>query len=428
MKKLFNSSYVSRASQALVLLMMLFGRSFTGTYLFGFRIGEIIIGVSILFSFYFLFIYFKNGEKINKLFLLLILHTIFNHFYVSGFNLDLYFFRASSYIWIISIFFVYKHFKMELLSLRTGFFILFFVYFLNEIYFPDSIANFFLNNSDKFEYLKAADIFIIYLTVVYICKPYFSSNKVYLNFILYSLAMFMPMLIFRSKGSFFGSVIFFVIILIFYLKEYFLSRNNLIHLIAISIVFFISSFLVYGNLSFDKGDLNIEDESYNIISNLNKIDEIVESKNTTEIFFSFYTKENRLYSTDVTANWRLQIWQDIFSNAIKNNHYFYGFGYKEILPSMDDPERIGSDGLNENPHNFLIYILGRGGLIQVFLILAFYFELYSIAKRKNITREFLLYTIPLIFVSLFDGSMESVRFPFLFYAALGYSFRSIKNE
>ena len=71
MKKLFNSSYVSRASQALVLLMMLFGRSFTGTYLFGFRIGEIIIGVSILFSFYFLFIYFKNGEKINKLFLLL---------------------------------------------------------------------------------------------------------------------------------------------------------------------------------------------------------------------------------------------------------------------------------------------------------------------------------------------------------------------
>ena len=71
----------------------------------------------------------------------------------------------------------------------------------------------------------------------------------------------------------------------------------LIHLIAISIVFFISSFLVYGNLSFDKGDLNIEDESYNIISNLNKIDEIVESKNTTEIFFSFYTQENRLYST-----------------------------------------------------------------------------------------------------------------------------------
>ena len=56
-------------------------------------------------------------------------------------------------------------------------------------------------------------------------------------------------------------------------------------------MFFISSFLVYGNLSFDKGDLNIEDESYNIISNLNKIDEIVESKNTTEIFFHFTLKK-----------------------------------------------------------------------------------------------------------------------------------------
>ena len=51
--KTFNSSYVSRASQALVLLMMLF-ESFTGTYLFGFRIGEIIIGVSIFSSIFYL--------------------------------------------------------------------------------------------------------------------------------------------------------------------------------------------------------------------------------------------------------------------------------------------------------------------------------------------------------------------------------------
>ena len=39
-----------------------------------------------------------------------------------------------------------------------------------------------------------------------------------------------------------------------------------------------------------------------------------------------------------------------------------GFGYNEILPSMDHWERQGTDGSNENPHNFLIYALGRGGL------------------------------------------------------------------
>lgn len=428
MKKFLNSAYVSRASQAFILLIMLFGRSFTGMYLFGFRIGELIIGVSLLFSFYFLFFFLKSSEKINKIFLLIILHTILNQIYISGFYVDLYFFRASSYVWIISIFFLFKYFKIEMLSLKVGILILFSIYLLNEVYYPEEILNFFLNNSDKFEYLKAADIFIIYLTIVYICKQYFLSNKVYLNFVLYSLAMFMPVLIFRSKGSFFGSVIFFVLIFIFNLKEYFLSRNVLIHLMFIPIVFFISSFVVYGNLSFDKGDLNIEDESYNIISKLNRVDEIIDSKNTTKIFFSFYTQENRLYSTDITANWRLQIWQDIISNAIKNNHYFYGFGYKEILPSMDDPDRIGSDGLNENPHNFLIYILGRGGLLQVLLIFTFYIELYLMAKKKNITREFILFTIPIVFVSLFDASMESVRFPFLFYAVLGYSFRSIKND
>ena len=132
--------------------------------------------------------------------------------------------------------------------------------------------------------------------------------------------------------------------------------------------------------------LNIEDESYNIISNLNKIDEIVESKNTTEIFFSFYTKK-----TDFIQQMLQQIgdyrYGKIYSlMQLKIIIIFMDLAIKKFLLSMDDPERIGSDGLNENPHNFLIYILGRGGLLQVFLILAFYFELYSIAKRKNITR------------------------------------------
>ena len=36
---------------------------------------------------------------------------------------------------------------------------------------------------------------------------------------------------------------------------------------------------------------------------------------------------------------------------------------------MNHWERQGTDGTNENPHNFLIYSLGRGGIFQPILII-----------------------------------------------------------
>ena len=38
---------------------------------------------------------------------------------------------------------------------------------------------------------------------------------------------------------------------------------------------------------------------------------------------------------------------------------------------MDIDWRTGMDKLNENVHNFLVNILARGGLVQVFLFLLF---------------------------------------------------------
>ena len=52
----------------------------------------------------------------------------------------------------------------------------------------------------------------------------------------------------------------------------------------------------------------------------------------------------------------------------RNDIFMTGFGYNEILPSMDHWERQGTDGSNENPHNFLIYALGRRSFIRMLVI------------------------------------------------------------
>ena len=55
----------------------------------------------------------------------------------------------------------------------------------------------------------------------------------------------------------------------------------------------------------------------------------------------------RLESTDPTANWRLDIWQDVIFDMVKEDRVLSGYGYNEIFPQMLDPTapgRLGRDG------------------------------------------------------------------------------------
>ena len=63
-----------------------------------------------------------------------------------------------------------------------------------------------------------------------------------------------------------------------------------------------------------------------------------------------------MYSEDATANWRLQIWQDIIEDLSEKELYIFGYGYEEIIPAMDDVERKGTDGTNEHVHNYFVNI------------------------------------------------------------------------
>ena len=147
---------------------------------------------------------------------------------------------------------------------------------------------------------------------------------------------------------------------------------------------------------------------------------IVDERNTTEAFASLFIRDGRLYSEDVTANWRLQIWQDIFDDLQIKNKILFGYGYNEIIPAMDDKERRGSDGTNENVHNYLINIFARGGLFQLTLFLMLHVSIIRLYHQKFGNYSILKLLIPVFIVSFFDTSMESVRFPFLYYSFLGY--------
>ena len=101
-----------------------------------------------------------------------------------------------------------------------------------------------------------------------------------------------------------------------------------------------------------------EDTALNYVEKTtSNLESIVESKNTSMIFSSFYIQDGRLYSTENNANWRLEIWQDVIFNLNKNNLLLTGYGYSSTIPEMELPHRQGSDGTNENVHNFIINIL-----------------------------------------------------------------------
>ena len=151
--------------------------------------------------------------------------------------------------------------------------------------------------------------------------------------------------------------------------------------------------------------------------------QIIENKDTLETLFSFYYLDGRIFSTDSTTNWRLDIWQDVIEDLNLKGKNLIGYGYNEVIPIMLDgsaPGRLGRDGMNEHVHNYFFTIISRGGYVQLIFFLSFYFylikEWYSNSKNLRIFS----YLVPVFFVSFLDISMDGVHFPLIFFLTLGY--------
>jgi O-antigen ligase len=150
------------------------------------------------------------------------------------------------------------------------------------------------------------------------------------------------------------------------------------------------------------------------------LESIIDSKNTTVIFSSFYLENGRLYSLENNANWRLEIWQDVIHNLTNQDLLMRGYGYSTIIPEMDVAYRQGTDGSNENVHNFMINILARGGALSLLIYLTLILYLFILTKRKSSNFLITFYIFSIFTISFFDATNESVRYPFIFYTFLGY--------
>jgi len=441
-------------------LVVLFGRSFTGIYLFEFRLGELMIASAVLLSVIILILPLSSRNiilgKENLITHKLIILSFITTFFLTGGNVsNTYTFQSSSYVWTYSFLFLsYVILKNYKINKKTVYLVALFLpalYILSTIHFPDFLIQFFVNYSDRFDFVKASDLLVVFVASNYFMSLVFKNKRQDFIYFLFSSAVYLPYLLFKSKGAFLPAVIFIFFNLIYFFK--FIKTNKVFSSSVVlfsALLFLISTFHIYGNFNFKKeGQDNFQNVSISdpssVVDNLSKL---VNEKNTAQIFASFYVLEGRLYSQEQMADWRLQIWQDItrdiFWNAdyssnskgnvirkqgdFRTDMFYKGFGYNEILPAMNFAERQGTDGTNQNPHNFLIYALGRGGLFNLIFVIMFHVTIFLYFYKKNNDLKILLFILPVLMTSFFDASMESVRFPFVYYTFLALFLNFYENH
>lgn len=419
--------------------VFIFSRTFMGIYIFGFRVGEIMMGVSLLF-FVISIIFFRN-EVINLFDKNLYITTIFiilifviNVIYSNSSFINTYTYKSSSYIWTLGFFFLgYYFFKFQEISYSYLYFqlsILVYLYFFSIYGLPNSISSFLLTISDKFEPHKGSDILIIFVTIFFVFNRFYKSKLLAFEIFSYFSVAYLPLVLFKSRASFIALLIF-IIYEIAYFKTSLKSslKRRVIFLILLIIIFLQSVFFVSGS-----GFLEENQETFvsEVEYGLNYI-ATYRADPDDEVFRLFYiaeddlgTRTTRIFSTDNNLNWRLQIWQDVIYDLFNKKSLLLGYGYKDIIPAMERIDRQGLDRLNENVHNFPITLLARGGLVTLFLYIYLYSTILLKMKKIHGSYYILPFFLPVFFNTLFDVTMENSHYPLIFYFVIGMMFNKEK--
>ena len=414
--------------------VFVFARSFMGIYIFGFRIGELAMGFSLLIFIISISIFnssniFNNlNKKIFFINFFLIFKTFIVNIFLNGNSISTYTFRSSSYIWTTGfLFFGYQFFRVNTLSknlIYVGIPILIYIYFFSIYGFPQAIIDFILSISDKFEPHKGSDLLIIYVTIVFVVNKLFMDKRLGFEIFILLTSLYFPLMLFKSRASFIA-FLFFSISELYYFRNNINSnyKRNLLLIFLVIFIFFQSVFFVSGS-GFIKAD-EIEAEVEYVATYRNDPDD--------EKFRLFYIAEDslgsrttRIFSSDNNLNWRLQIWQDVIYDLLSKNKLILGYGYEDKIPAMLDEGRSGLDRLNENVHNYVVTLLARGGITTVILYSLLYFMLIKTYKDETKSNYFLIYLIPVLFNSLFDVAMENSHFPLIFYFFSGMLFHKNK--
>ena len=409
----------------LIFSIIFLGRPFTGLKFFGFRLGEILVGIGLVLVFLIIFrlrfvqeLSFVFYTHLYLIFLFLT-YVIFNGFS----EIDTYMFKSSSFIWMIS--YIYLGYFLSKIQILENAFLFFTIplvlIFIFSFYkYPQFLIYFFTNFSDKFDFPTGSDLLLLLVLSNFLVRNYIKNKSLYFWYFFISFSVFLPGLLFKSKGAFLPAALWIIVELV--LMRKYLIKNYLRSLLAVvvgTVLFIASTLFIWGDLTFGRiAEIEEEEDISSIVSDT--LTKNVQKNQTNEIFYSFYISDNRLFSTNNTANWRLQIWQDVYYDLLESGKLVAGYGYFEIIPAMDTPVRQGNDGTNEHVHNFLVNILARAGLLGVLGYIILLYQIIKIYNEKENNYQIIHFIFPLLLTSFFDSSMESVRFPFITYTFIGF--------
>jgi len=402
-------------------LSLLLVRSFTGIYIFNFRIGEIVIAFCFLTSIIFIlkFLFFNNIYSFEKEFKkeYILIFTMFFLTILSAKSLrfDIYLFKSSSYIWVVSIFFLSnwlsKKIFLDTLLEKTILILTALIYLISVVYIPENLTNFLITYSDKFELHKGSDLLITYILFCILYQNKTLQNKN--NFYLFSIitGFYLPLLAVKSRAALIAALIYLIFFLIFIVKNK-IGQLQIFFFILFSFI----SLIISTNLIANSNLISSIESDANFIDLIEFRNQPYYENNIDGTIPILYIYEKRLFSGDGNLNWRLQIWQDTIQDTIESPKVlFLGHGYEEILPSMDQDIRKGKDGLNENVHNYFINIFARGGIINFIIFILINIKIIKTSRKTSQNFNILMFMVPIIFVSLFDSSMENAHFPIIYY-------------
>ena len=427
-------------------LLILFSRSFVGVYIFGIRVGELIIAAALLLSLLpFLTKYITKAttskyvisDKLNFIHKIIIGTFFLSLILNTELPFNQYFFKSSSILWVIIFVNIgYYLSNVTNFSEKSGYFavaLLVTLYFLSTSLgefpyigdYPELIDRFFNKYSDKVEPVKASNLLLTLIVINLFSSVSIKSNKANLIILFCTVSLILPLLAFNSRGSVLFGILYFLLEIFYRRKTIYKNRLLTFCLLIISSLIFISSTLwIFNEFNFSKAQ-NVEE----IVESINSSEEKFSQKKnfSPDTFLTFYIYEGRIYSRDATINWRFDIWQDNFEDQFNKNKIIQGYGYSSRLPVMNDPEepgRYGEDGLNEHVHNYFVTVFARGGIILFIVTISYWFYLINEYRRVHKNNYILVLIIPALLNASFDVAMESVQFPYLLLLSIGYLFNA----
>ena len=422
----YTSKYFAFFAIFYIFFTVVLSRTGSGFYILGFRLGEIAVGLSILF-YIFSIIVFKYEYKYFRLKIILFLIAtsffISNIYYKSSMQ-DLYVFRTSSYIWFLSFLLVGVHSKKIVIKENYDkyfYVLLLYIYTSGILGAESNLSKFFVDFSDKIEFHKGSEILLIFICFFFL-KNNFRTRTVnsYLIFIFF-ISVYAPFLMYKSRAAFIALIIFIIFETYYFITDLKFNKNIILSTLLIILIVGTLSTIISQNAlvpDFENFPELIKSSYSNIISERYSLYD-------SELPFVYFDN-GRMFTADGNLNWRIQMWQDMFQYIGQSSKYIlFGIGFGEMLPVFDvtlfdDAKfRIGLDGLNEHLHNFFLTVFARGGLVHLLLLASVFVFVYSEYSRIHKDKKILIVLICVFFVSFFDSSMENAHFPAIFYFFLG---------